>query len=566
MAQKTFGQAFSEARKQGLDKFEWKGGWYTTKRAEDSHAPTKGGVDKADYKQKKTSKDGIISNIFVVKHDKNVGYYVWDKDLMRQVGNAHKTKEDAARYITSKDVKDKHEKGFEIDAGDFVATAARIKVNRKTPAFQPVDENKNFQGKNGNTRLYQERGTGRYLVTDNMNNIVGYSFDPAAATADQNWGGWIAYTGSKNDLKAAEAGKLRDKANRNEVNQKTKQAHDRITNEQDQQIRGLNRLAAGTNFVTGIMNLPNHAITGAIRTVNPWSDYTAQDYLKGFNVKNYFEGSNQSVGLGDVVSDVWTDMPEWTRHGLNIVNPTSVASVAASYKPTQKGIGAVSHPKGQKVITDLPEEMLVTNGPSPANKGIVPRALQHIKTVAMGSKGKAPKTLELTAAPPKENGISVLHSKSGSNNWFNLKAVRASDYHGPTSGNFKGSSFVSTQPWKVTGQEGAPVLINASNYQLSSPDVVYTSETPTANFRYSGEGNPNTYAQGRITTGEVVPGTSGKNWNGGQSGNKLDVINTKGHFSPSFGGITVGNGSDNKSNWYLYGRHKNGGKLIPRKI
>lgn len=94
----------------------------------------------------------------------------------------------------------------------------------------------------------------------------------------------------------------------------------------------------------------------------------------------------------------------------------------------------------------------------------------------------------------------------------------------------------------------------------------YSDETPTAEFYYGGEGNSNTYAQGRIATGEVVPGTSGKNWNGGQSGNKLDVINTKGHFSPSFGGTTVGNGSDNKSNWYLYGRHKNGGKLIPRKI
>jgi len=55
-------------------------------------------------------------------------------------------------------------------------------------------------------------------VTDNYGNIVGYSFDPAAATSDSNWGGWIAYTGSKNDLKAAGAGRLRDEANRNEVN------------------------------------------------------------------------------------------------------------------------------------------------------------------------------------------------------------------------------------------------------------------------------------------------------------------------------------------------------------
>lgn len=558
MAQKTFGQAFREAEKQGLKKFQWRGGWYTTERADKKHAPTQGSVEKGNYKEKYGRSNGTVTNRYVVQN-KNNGYIVYDNELRRYIGNTHKDKESAAKYIKSDQ--------FKYDAGESVSTASYTKLTRKTPGFQPVDENKNFQGKDGNTRLYQERGTGRYLVTDNNGYIVGYSSDPAAATADANWGGWIAYTGSLNDLKAAGAGKLRDEANRNEDAQKTKQAKDRKVNEWDQQIRGLNRLAAGTNFVTGIMNLPNHAITGAVRTVNPWSDYTAQDYLKGFAIKNYFEGSNQSVGLGDVVSDVWTSMPKWTRHSLNIVNPTSVASVAASYKPTQKGIGAVSHPKGQKVITNLPEEMLVTNGPSPANKGIVPRALQHIKTIAMGSKGKAPKTLELTAAPPKENGIPVLHSKSGSNNWFNLKAVRASDYHGPTSGNFKGSSFVSTQPWRVTGQEGTPMLINTSNYQLASPDTVYTSETPTANFQYSGEGNPNTYAQGRIATGEVVPGTSGKNWNGGQSGGDVSVNNTKGHNAPAFGGITVGtNARDNKSTQYLpLGYHKNGSKLIPRK-
>ena len=41
MAQKTFGQAFAEARKQGLDKFEWKGGWQTTKRADETSAKSR---------------------------------------------------------------------------------------------------------------------------------------------------------------------------------------------------------------------------------------------------------------------------------------------------------------------------------------------------------------------------------------------------------------------------------------------------------------------------------------------------------------------------------------------
>jgi hypothetical protein len=35
---KTFGQAFSEARKQGLKKFEWNGNWYTTQTKEEASA------------------------------------------------------------------------------------------------------------------------------------------------------------------------------------------------------------------------------------------------------------------------------------------------------------------------------------------------------------------------------------------------------------------------------------------------------------------------------------------------------------------------------------------------
>lgn len=35
---KSFNQAFAEASKSGLDKFQWNGGWYTTKRADESSA------------------------------------------------------------------------------------------------------------------------------------------------------------------------------------------------------------------------------------------------------------------------------------------------------------------------------------------------------------------------------------------------------------------------------------------------------------------------------------------------------------------------------------------------
>jgi hypothetical protein len=97
----SFGEAFRQASKDGAKKFKWRGAYYTTDKGTETSAPTKGGVDKANYKQKMANKNGTVSNRFVVKHDKNVGYYVWDNDLLRPIGKTYKTKEEAAKYITS---------------------------------------------------------------------------------------------------------------------------------------------------------------------------------------------------------------------------------------------------------------------------------------------------------------------------------------------------------------------------------------------------------------------------------------------------------------------------------
>lgn len=557
-SKKSFGQAFREAEKQGLKKFQWNGGWYTTEKAENKKAQTRTTTAKGDYKEKTNKKDGTRSNRYTVKNNKN-GYYVFDNEVQRVIGSLFKDKQAVVNYMKSDD--------FKNDAGEPVATAARTKLNRKTSGFQPVDENKNYNDKQGNTRLYQERGTGRYLVTDNYGNIVGYSFDPAAATSDANWGGWIAYTGSKDDIKAAEAGKMRDLANRNEEAQKSRQARDRKVNEWDSQIQGLNRLAAGTNFTTSILNMPNHIVTGAVRTINPWSDYTAQDYLHGFNLAKSFEGLDQSVGLGDVVGDMWTTMPVALKEGMNVINPTSVASLTSSYKGSQSGVAARSTVNGQTVRTNIGPQITMTQGASPANKGFFSRLVSRIKTRPFGAKGKPHKTVELTSAPPQETGMVVTHNNTGSNNWFNMKAIKASPFHSGTPGQATGSRFVAFEPWSVSGQAGNTMLINDSNLALSTPRANYVEDIPVANFWYSGEGNPNTYAQGRIATGEVVPGTSGENWSGGQSGGTVVVDNTKGHVSPAFGGITVGGGRDNQSSWYLPLAYKKGGKakLISKK-
>jgi hypothetical protein len=45
-----------------------------------------------------------------------------------------------------------------------------------------------------------------------------------------------------------------------------------------------------------------------------------------------FEGLDQSVGLGDFIGDMWTTMPVELKEAMNLVNPTSVASLYSSYK------------------------------------------------------------------------------------------------------------------------------------------------------------------------------------------------------------------------------------------
>lgn len=516
---KSFNQAFAEARKRGESKFQWNGAWYSTQTSEEKNVQTKGGIDKADYKQKMANRNGTVSNRFTVRHKNDVGYYVWDNDLQRQVGNAFKNKQDAAKYITSADVKNKYDEGFMIDAGEATVTAARTKLNRKTAGFQPVDSNKNFVDKEGNTRLYQERGTGRYLVTDNKGNIVGYSFDPAAATADGKWGGWIAYTGSKNDIKAAEAGKLRDEANRNEVNQKSKQAKDRKVNEWDRQIDGIRRMQGGFNTIQGMLNIPNNIITGAIRA-GVSDDYSWDDYKDSFTIDGLWRG-NSSVGLGDILE---IDNG-YGRFAANMINPMAVFGTAVkSSTPTYK-VGAT---EGKPIVIKSQSA-----GPTKSNFRRGSRPNEGMGTNQRGQ----------TQYGGKHN---------------------ASSNVGPVE-----TTKIPTQRYYIDKTPGqfSPTPFNAAFRYDPKVTYVYSDGTPTANFWYSGEGNPNTYAQGRIVTGEVVPGTSGENWNGGVSGGAVVVDNTNGQVAPAFGGVTVGGGRDNQSGWYLPLAYKKGGKakLISKK-
>lgn len=564
----SFGQAFREASKSGAKKFKWRGNYYTTETAENKKAQSHSSVEKGNAKEKYGKSDGTVTNRYVIRNHGNQGFSVYDNEVGRYIGSLHKDKQSATKYLNSEQ--------FKEDSGEVVTTAARTKLDRKTAGFQPVDANKNFQGKDGNTRLYQERGTGRYLVTDNYGNIVGYSFDPAAATADQNWGGWIAYTGSKDDLKAAGTGKLRDEANRNEVNQKSKQAKERMTDDWERQMDGIRRMQGGFNTVQGMLNMPNNIITGAIRA-GISDNYSWDDYKDSFTIDGLWRG-NSSVGLGDVLE---IDNG-YGRFAANLINPMSLMTLrGGTGKTTTKGKPYKSRGTTQNLDAHT---VTVVEG-----KAADPTRMQmrYVGTEQPSLRGKYVGTVEgkgkmLPVSGNRSSQFSNLGRNQQVTSYENgmpriqsNKNIRA-EYPGVTM--TRQQIQTTANPWRAEfftpGIETTTYnpWMNIKPFNAAfryDPKVtyVYSDETPTANFWYSGEGNPNTYAQGRIATGEAVSGTSGENWSGGQSGGTVIVDNTKSHVSPTFGGVTVGGGRDNQSSWYLPLAYKKGGKakLVSRK-
>jgi hypothetical protein len=78
---------------------------------------------------------------------------------------------------------------------EMTATAARLKIDNKTPGFIPIKGT--LVDNNGYPRVYQDYTSGQYFVTDNYGNIIGDSYDPNAVNPD--FKGWNIYTGSLKD-------------------------------------------------------------------------------------------------------------------------------------------------------------------------------------------------------------------------------------------------------------------------------------------------------------------------------------------------------------------------------
>ena len=239
-------------------------------------------------------------------------------------------------------------------------TAARLKLDRKTPGYIPISKN-----------VYQNYTSGQYFLTDDQNNIIGYSEDPKAA--DPKFKNWDRYTGSLEDLGKIEDGIRQRKADINYFNQLAEQKKYRQLTGQEGIIpaiqKGRSNFTKGVgNFIMSSINLPNHAIMGIPRLLN--EKYSMQDYGKGFNFSKFGDEVDQTIGLGDVLE---VQNP-YARFGLNFIGPYAIKP---GWSVLKKGTKLARNQIAKTIVSE--------NLRSNLNKTKIPAPTQNYKVIQFQS-------------------------------------------------------------------------------------------------------------------------------------------------------------------------------------
>lgn len=440
---KSFNQAFAEARKQGLKTFKWNGNYYSTKLKTETS-----GAAHTSTGKKGTARFGTKA-----------------KTIQDKQGNFN---------------------GGVMD--EVVVTAPRIKVDRKTPGFIPVDNRKDLVDKKGNTRVYFNTDNRMYYATDNYGNIIGTSMDERAR--NDGYKAFTQYTGTKGDLARSGSAKIADRAMMNEVNQLDRQRRDRQGKEL---IEDMNNAKTGfVNVVSQASNLPNHAVMGAARLlVSP--DYTTGDYAQGFNMNRANRPLGQTVGLGDVLEIE----NEPLRFGLN-------AGVNA-YTLSQIGMR-------------MPNKKLVVVEGKPAN---IP-SINNTKPVVRFRRGRVSN---------EGMGTGVAGGR------FNTQTGSRNVYGHNQNGT------VAKMPSKILEVKRTPGYLNTPTtpYYPIVGDLTTRQQyvRPQAPYQVEYNGETNRTLQGRLNTGDFVPGTTAPSW--GSSGGSVKVRMSGGEYGAGLGGPQMSN-------------------------
>lgn len=284
-----YGRAFAAARKAGKKYFMFGGIRYTTELASERKAPTRVG-----YESKKLEKiQGLNPQLQQIFNEDQA------KNWMSDQATVDRMLLTPGQFIDNEGVTN-------TNMAELYVNAPRMKIdpnNKKTLfGLVPVE---------GNNRLYQDYNTGQYYLTDNHGNIVASTMSEEVAKKD---GGRYmpAYRGMT-EREASRQAHISDA--QDQVNKHSARVGNGVTKEQ--LITDINNArGAFVNAVNGVVNAPNHLITGGLKMAfSP--DYTWKDYKNG--IVN-FDINNQMIGAGDLLG---VENP-YANFLLNMINPTSM--------------------------------------------------------------------------------------------------------------------------------------------------------------------------------------------------------------------------------------------------
>lgn len=461
----SFSKAFASARKAGEKTFKWKGNYYSTKIKDE------------------------------VQASKHVSY--------KNDGTAKASGERAKAGRKDGDL-------YGGRFSEITVTAPYKRIDKDTKGFVPTNR-RDLVDKEGRPRVHFNTENRMYYVTDNYGNIQGVSMDRRAG--NEGFNAFVSYTGNENDLRRSGTAQLADRAMVNEVNQLDEQ---RRIREQQGLIDDINSARTGfANVVSQAINVPNHAVMGAIRLASD-DDYTMRDYKRGFDLNHSNENLNQTIGLGDVL-DI---KDERLRFAMNAVGNTYTLG---NFKST-KSIGKISS-----------ETVWVKS--NKANRSIVPRrnnSISPVKNDIVYVNEKIVPDIRFQPNTPIRRGAAGSFQPNTPVRVNNSGSVRQLPGRSGTPIN-----TIEMEPITVVRtQYGRTFQPNEYHYpivgDLTKRDV-YTREQLPFMIEYNAVSNPT--LEGRLMTGDFVPGTTAPTW--GNSDNDVRVRMSGGEYATGLGGVSL---------------------------
>lgn len=287
----TFKQAFAQARRAGKKTFSFNGRTYHTNTVEEMKVPIRVGYE-TDKVKRMQGINPVLQQTFDEAGAKN-----WMSDQAT-----------VDRMLLTPGQFVDNEGMTNTNMAELYVNAPRLKIdpNNKKTQFGLIRFKSGDKDLDG--RTWQDYNTGQIYVTDNKGNIIGSTMSEEAAKKGE-FSHYYGYQQKDADRQAY----ISDA--QDQVNKHSARVGNGVTKEQ--LITDINNArGAFVNAVNGVVNAPNHLITGGLKMAfSP--DYTWQDYKNG--IVN-FDINNQMIGAGDLLG---VENP-YANFLLNMINPTSM--------------------------------------------------------------------------------------------------------------------------------------------------------------------------------------------------------------------------------------------------